>query len=344
MTAVARLIFHAGLPKTGTTAVQAFAARHREALKDRGFIYPTFEPISSKYMEAHHHLAHAVADSSHQLSLAEVSDLLASWNQAASFKDDTILLSAESVWRHIDSTIQVGWIAQRQAFLERLAEQLQDFEVKMVIVLRRQDTFTQSLFMEHVMKGTKLGTQSFAQFRLKERETTLRFWENLRLFSSVFSNVAVMTYDDLSKDKNLCHNFFKAIGVSTEGLEDVGVVRKSLSVEETLIKIYLNRFLKEKKQNKKLMAWLRSDTIKALAKQYLSDNEDLWESYAVRKAFLDSFSEENALICSKYFPDKKQLFPDLLPQETKKFRAKIPKELREEIDSSLFGNDAPVKF
>jgi hypothetical protein len=92
------------------------------------------------------------------------------------------------------------------------------------------------------------------------------------------------------------------------------------------------------------MAWLRSDVVKALAKQYLSENEDLWESYAVRKAFLDSFGEENALICAKYFPDKKQLFPDLLPQATKKFRAKIPKELREEIDDRLLRKDAPVKF
>jgi len=39
------LIVHIGSHKTGTTAIQRFAASHRATLRERGLWYPSYEEI-----------------------------------------------------------------------------------------------------------------------------------------------------------------------------------------------------------------------------------------------------------------------------------------------------------
>ena len=78
-----RLLLHVGTHKTGTTAIQTFAMRHRAALLERGLLFPTLEPDLPQHSLPHHVLAHTVAGQRTNLDMNRIPDLVARWHEAA---------------------------------------------------------------------------------------------------------------------------------------------------------------------------------------------------------------------------------------------------------------------
>lgn len=305
------MILHAGSHKTGTTAIQAFAFRNRAALERRGVLYPDFGLLEAGSYQAHHHFAHAVADQSKRMTYDEACRLARTWDETAARAGQRLLVSAEAMFRHIDKSKPGAWTQRRRSYLARLGQTLQRFDLTLVIVLRRQDSFIRSLYQEHVMKATGSGALGFAAFR-QRHESTTRYRENLALFEELVAKPTLLVYEDFPRGEHFCEHFFAAIGIDVAGMESVGVVRESLSVDETRVKNFLNPLIASKKQNKEVLAWLRSDPVQQVIASHLGATRvDLWESREARAEFLARFDDDNRQLAERYLPGRAQLFPPL---------------------------------
>lgn len=84
-----KLIIHAGLHKTGTSAIQAFLSDNRKWLLDRGFYYPETDPF-----EAHHRFAAALKSStSEEEAMSHVAKVLQHYKNLSLGKN--VILSSE---------------------------------------------------------------------------------------------------------------------------------------------------------------------------------------------------------------------------------------------------------
>jgi hypothetical protein len=330
---MSKLYLHAGLHKTGTSAIQAFAHKNRADLLKQGLFYPDYKPMLRRRYEAHHDLAHTLAGKGKRLSLAQVNQLGRNWADEAAKCSATVLLSSEAICRHIDNTVNGTWKDKRRAYLSSLAQTLSCFDITVVAVIRRQDNYIKSLFQEHVMKNTAGGRVPFAEFRirLQENKVLRRFYPNILLFEEFFLNTKVLLYEDLAADGRLCVNFFAQLGVDVQDMQDVGVVRRSLSPGETVLKNFLNQGINSKMKNKEVLTWIKShEGQKFLDKHVGNDDFDLWESHQAREEFLAEYQDDNEQIRQRYFPERESLFPEL-EENTKPKIPFLPEKSKAEL-------------
>lgn len=329
-----KLILHVGLHKTGTTAIQAFAAKNREGLRKQSLLYPEYPSVLFKKHGAHHEFAHAIAQQGKRLRFKQVRTLSSTWAKTASAGNLTVLLSSESISRHVDPKASDIWQDQRRAYLKKLKNVLSDFDITVLVVLRRQDDYFKSLFQEQVMRNAATGCQGFGTFLDKSEKNHLhkRFYDNLNVFEEVYRHIDILIYEDLIKDGDLCAGFFGHLGINTRDMIQVGIVRKSLSARETELKIFLNHAIRSEKQNREVLSWIRSPVGQGiLDKYYGSLDFDLWENHQTRARFLARFEEENRKIHSRYLPQRQYpLFPPLHENTGPKL-PQLPEQLKAEL-------------
>jgi hypothetical protein len=119
-----RLMIHAGIHRTGTTAVQKTFAHHRAALAARGVLYP---------FDGDNHQSIAWALHRKQTTGADLAERIASVVTATTA---WVVLSGEDFAIHMD----LGW-------LETLADR---FDCAVTIYLRRQDDWVMSWYNQHI--------------------------------------------------------------------------------------------------------------------------------------------------------------------------------------------------
>ena len=135
------LFLHIGLQKTGTTSIQTFLAQNRSQLAERGFVYP--DPAETGFgMDNmnHGHLSMSLTgywrDFGYQLSREEAWGELAELYYAS---EGNLLVSHEGL-----STPQII------PHIPYIKKKLNGISVKVVIYLRRQDVFVQSVYKERL--------------------------------------------------------------------------------------------------------------------------------------------------------------------------------------------------
>lgn len=318
------LILHAGSHKTGTTAIQTFAATHRAALAGRGVLYPDLTPLGRRHDSPQHAFAHALADKDRTLPAAEAARLAGLWAGAAPRTGAaTAFVSSEPLYRHLlradGEQGAAGWRTARARYLDRVAAALAPFETEVVLVFRRPDDFVRSLFQENVLRASGTRWTSFAAFRAHALGGALRYADQAALFTERFARVRCLVYEDLPPGADFCQAFFAAIGLDVAGLGPVGVVRESLSPVETLTKLTLDAALGAAPPNStaldgpgaraRLVKFVRSPGVAArIAARFGPGPFGLWESAAARAEFLDAVAPEMERLRAAAFPDRATLF------------------------------------
>jgi hypothetical protein len=154
------LYIHIGMPKTATTALQRFFKANRERLKQKGIMYPVSEP-----MEAHHRLGWALKSEKG----------LAHWwfhNDIGGCDDEWKKLHEQCVLpRNLISTETLWGVSAED--VSRVRKLTRSFQVRIVMYLRRQDLFKESMYSEQVKGGIEKGTER--QVGDPQRKFTL--WE-----------------------------------------------------------------------------------------------------------------------------------------------------------------------
>jgi len=144
------LFLHIGLQKTGTTTIQNCLTQNRLLLADNGFVFP--DPAKTRIGlddRNHGHLSLCLTgywrDTPYKLSREEA------WGELRDlyFKSDVkILVSHEGL-----STPQII------PHLQFISEMLRGVNTKVIIYLRRQDVFAQSVYKERLKANGKYGFQ-----------------------------------------------------------------------------------------------------------------------------------------------------------------------------------------
>lgn len=316
---MSRLILHVGMAKTGTTAIQTFAANNRQELIKRGLWYPDYKPVSDLRQNAHHAFAHSLAGMGHHLSIEQSKTLVDSWHEKTQGSKHDLMLSSEGMSNRVIGKPEENWLEKRRRYVQTLGGILAPFDVVVVMVLRRQDEFARSMYQEYVSGGfwaTRLWVDadlhrksvwahSFPRYRKVLEESVLHYLNNLLLYEEVFGRPDVLLFDDLIKTGHLSSAFLKELGVNTEGLVDPGMVRRSPSYEETLIKSRLWLLTARARTNKRINRFVKWTT-EEMIHPYFGESrvEELWENGSARADFMKNYSEENAKIASRYFPQR----------------------------------------
>lgn len=316
---MSRLFLHVGIHKTGTTAIQTFAAANRQKLFERGLWYPDYMPISDLRQKGHHAFGHSLSGPGYKLSIGQSKALVEYWREKAKENKHDLFLSAEAMSRQLIGKPEERWIEKRRSYVKILAELLDSFEVSVVIVLRRQDNFARSMYQEYINGGPRSGTRwadadlrgeslwalSFTSFRKVLAASILHYLDNLMLFEEMFGQPKVLLFEDLTKTSQLSSSFLEELGLNTEGLVDPGVVRGAPSHRETVMKRSLWPLAASTRRSKwvsRFVKWCTKDVILPFFGE--SSVEDLWESERARRDFIESYAEENAKIASRYFPNR----------------------------------------
>ena len=195
MAAPARFYIHIGTHKTGSTALQYYLMHNRQELVNKGILYP-----SAGIKDAgHHHLAWAIKNR----DKAEVSRLYREINEEAELNKCTkIILSSEELEFLYDP-------ACIQEFVPAFSS--------IIVFLRRQDTYLESEFNQHVkMYDTRFSGDIFRfffhhDFRLRfDYSSLVSRWED----SCEGARMSVISYDQCRKDDSLFQTFFSQIGLA----------------------------------------------------------------------------------------------------------------------------------
>jgi hypothetical protein len=295
------LIVHIGSHKTGTTAIQRFAASHRAVLRERGLWYPSYEEIGLPAHYGHHDFAHAVAGVEERLSVRDAerfSDFIRGRMRAG----ETALISAEPIYRHVLPQDADYW-SGRRGYATRLKEVIGFEDVTILCVLRRQDSFARSLYQEKI-KSRKYA-ESFRQFLVNQRHE-FEYHRQLTIFQEVFGNVRVLIYEDL-KQGDLIDAFFGHLRVAVSDLPRKSVENPSLPLELVEYKRLLNG-------TKLGLTRLKGVTqkLEKRAKSGGLETEVDWISRQEMEAFFASFDEENEKLRRDFVSDRSSpLFPSL---------------------------------
>lgn len=132
-----RLILHIGTNKTGTTAIQHALAANRDALRERGLLYP----VTGVRSEAHHEVGWKLGFVQGRPAAMDDEPFEPLWArmraEIAAARCPHVLLSTECFM------LGGGRIAA-------LAQAVRDFDVEVVVYLRRHDLWLQSVYVQAV--------------------------------------------------------------------------------------------------------------------------------------------------------------------------------------------------
>jgi hypothetical protein len=216
-----RLILHAGTHKTGTTSIQKVFTDNRDWLRKRGLIYPKGGSVFGGTLP-HHKFSHALTNS--VAGDAERAKRFIDGVRAKARPGDTVLISAEPIYRHVYGhdlwhglAGEEYWLG-RQRYLAAVADCLAGFDTRILLFFREPKSFARSLYVEVQKKGVWQGT--FDDF-LAAYAVWFDYDRQISAFRSSFSDVETFSYEEACRD-GLLKTFFAIIGFPLPpGAEDV---------------------------------------------------------------------------------------------------------------------------
>ena len=234
------IYIHIGLQKTGTTFLQRAMNMSREELAGHGVIYP--DPAAgldvTKSSHGHHFLAQALAgrrtnytpDADFSLLPAHVAALK---EEVARQKGAIGVISSEVL-----STLRPPAIA-------RLRDLFHEDDVRILVYLRRQDAWIDSLYGQMVKVGRKSSIEDF----IEQERKRLDFEALLAPWVAIFGEdrIVVRTYE-YPKGTELWDDFMATIGAPQASAvqPQLESANDSLPPELTLFARTLNRYEKRR--------------------------------------------------------------------------------------------------
>ncbi len=193
-----RLLVHAGLHKTGTTALQAFLMSKVGDLRRHGLLYPC-SGVNKRFGMGQHNIAWQIMrDRRFESSSGTIDDLA---NEVAQFDGD-VILSSEDFESIIDEPERFAPLRRHPALRER--------EFTVLIYVRNQRSYLESLFLALLNHGVGEEFTFLARPLLRERRLQVREWTFQFDYASIYERWAACA------DANLIvRNYHQLIGGST---------------------------------------------------------------------------------------------------------------------------------
>ena len=188
-----KLFLHIGLPKTGSSAIQDLLSTNRKSLMSDGVLYP----ISGDTAYAGHA---GIAFAAKMKAKNPFKILIKEINESSCKK---IVVSSEY------------FFTLKEQKIEFLFNQLKDFDVKVIVYLRRQDDRIESGYLQ-ILRDTDFrfsgNIEDYIQFLKKHPERT-DYFKLLETWSKFFSEDAIeaLVYEEHKGKKMLIPGFLETI-------------------------------------------------------------------------------------------------------------------------------------
>lgn len=312
-----RLFLHIGTHKTGTTSVQRFLTDNRAALRRQGLLYP--DPATGGFGEryAHHQVAHAMAGQGRAGTPEDARRFFDRVRRDLRGRESAIV-SAEALYRHVlpdpESGRRLdaggGAVGDPLPYIRRVRDCLADFDVTVLVMLRPQDTFLESLYAEQVMTSPyRRGIDHFTT----ERAWLADYDARLAMWASVFGadSLSVRTFEPASFPDGIERAFVEWVGgrwddrLVPAAVHNVTVPRALVEYKRALngrqsraVSSTYRTWLEE------LAATSPEGSLPDLGRYYLT--------YEARLALIDQFRDSNRQVAERYC-GRTELFADPVP-------------------------------
>lgn len=188
-----RLILHAGTPVAGSREIPRTLAGRREQLRAQGVFYPNAMRFFGRDEASHRPFAYGMRGTDDlQLELAHE---FAAHIRDEAAEDETVVLSADSMHRHVDGVDSwlgirdVGELWERKRrYLHNLANLFSGFDIDVVMIVGRPDRFIEGVYTELIAKAGL--QQPFHRWR-EPRAWLCDYSSHIELLTSIFPNVSV---------------------------------------------------------------------------------------------------------------------------------------------------------
>jgi hypothetical protein len=209
-----RLVLHAGTHKTGTTSIQKALFDNTSWLRQRGLVYPHGTGVYPKPRLAHHHFVRAftgISAEDHALATRFLDRARAEIKRP----EDTLVISAEPIYRHIEGYddwqhfADPDYWVRRNGYLHRLAEALGDFDVTVLLFFRRRSSFARSLYCEIACK--KRHWRGSPRKFMRHFHHWFEYNQQIEAFQAAFPKVRTYSYER-AVEAGLISTFFDIIG------------------------------------------------------------------------------------------------------------------------------------
>lgn len=300
---------HLGMPKTGTTFIQYCLRRNNELLRSYGYDFVRtkhrFDNIS--YLRNAHFLVPETVDE--QGNPLSEEDL-----KIYKYVLKRVVASARKFGNAIISD-EMLWIRDN-AYFKRFKKDMdkREIDLKVIVYLRRQDTFVESYWGQTVKIDNKASFEEYLEFIQVENPDYLHlnYKKRLAKFEKIFGfdNMIVRVYERGQfggRNKNLVSDFLEAVGLGdkideTKDFEDydnpdAGAVNYSIGG----IYIETKRLLNQNYQFRTKNNFAVEILYKIMQKDpdYNRTRTSVF-TYEQRLKFLEGFAKTNKAVADKY--------------------------------------------
>jgi hypothetical protein len=302
---------HIGLPKTASTTIQHFLTSHRDALLQRGVLYPRGIARGARDAQLHRALGAAVEPESvpwlaGMLQRFAGTDIVASLlEEVDRTKPETVILSSEAL-----------------AFMRRpnlLRHALRGCEVHILVYLRRQDNFLASFYNQLIK--TRLYAATFEEFLrqnaadaidLGQYQITLAMCQYdrlLELWAGAFGpeNIVAGVYEDYDLPGGILRDMAAKMEIDIAGLRlrDADT-NPALQPSMLSLKRRVNQLLSSEEERVTCELLFASNFDGATGTK--AAHEQIAAEIRRRQTILSRYQEGNARVAEKFFNCRPLLF------------------------------------
>lgn len=229
-----------GTPKTGTTAVQTFLRENEGLLNKQGYCYPDFTSEFGKgnrYKNRNGHFLIFNEGNVFQFDEAAVQAKAFQILEDLAKRYENIILSDEEIWK-------IG--TRRENFWQKTVGDFQKIgcELKVIVYLRRQDLFIQSLWNQNVKSRFVMRTESFEEYRTTDAflNYPLDYFKHLSNIAEAVGkeNLIVRPYESgqfEGEEHSVFSDFMRCIGLTLSEDYTRETVKHNMGLRDNFIEI-----------------------------------------------------------------------------------------------------------
>lgn len=294
---MATLYIHIGTHKTGTSTIQNTLNRNaKEHALEKKELYPlniTAELISLMKLEKEDDELISKITQAYNTSI----------NHAMTIGIDKYVISFEGLSGNPD----IGYANSEiiASSLKKITDNLTAInQVKIIVYLRRQDDFIESLYNQVIKQG---GSETFEEFIETFNETSFNWHIFLQSYEKYFNkkNLIVRRYDKkyLPTSTSITEDFYKILQIK-EFKQEALSSNKGLSLDGMEIARTVNSHLPTQAHKNIMRQLLEITSYKEVFEKY-----SLFHTKEKREDFLSKYSFSNNSVAKEYF-NEKELFDD----------------------------------
>lgn len=302
---MANVYLSIGMPKTGTTVIQTFLRENEGLLKSQGYSFPELKVgVGSRYRNRNgHFLAYRCEDPDLEAAKkkeADVREKAYGLLKAQAENYPNIILSDEALWK-------IG--AKTNKFWENAVNSFSGIgcQLKVVVYLRRQDLFVQSLWNQNVKSEYVRWTVSFDEYIKRNGFAyfPLDYYKEIKKIAECLGseNVLVRVYEHgqfAGEQHSIYSDFLDCVGLKlTEGYTTESV-KQNLGLRGNFIEI--KRILNSVPEYREMEDFMCEPVKLASSSQAqgaLHAQTSMF-SYDEQKRYLEPFKEGNRKIATEF--------------------------------------------